>query len=349
MINESNMVYAPVIITTLCRYNHFVRCIESLKNNTWAKYTDIYIGLDYPKKQSHWEGYEKICKYLDGEFYEFKSFNVIKRMNNYGSLRNMKELREHVFENFDRVIRTDDDAEFSPNFLEYMDKCLMYYEYSEDIIGVTGYSYPIDWIVDRNANVFEENFIFPMWGTGLWREKYRKFEKDLQNGYLRHKFPNYLRSMETHKLIDSKFVDYVNGALCWLDNSLIDSVTDVSLGIYLTLEKKRIVMPTISKVRNHGFDGTGEYCEKIAREEVYLENIHAGNYNYSKQSIDKEKNFDLVPDSKDNTEINKMLMNNFDIRSKQEMNKVKLKIFFYKVFGKVIYKKIWSIKNKTKK
>lgn len=53
------MKYAPVIIPVLCRYKHFTKCIESLKNNGWAKYTDIYIGLDYPAKDSHVKGYKK--------------------------------------------------------------------------------------------------------------------------------------------------------------------------------------------------------------------------------------------------------------------------------------------------
>ena len=38
----------PIIIPTLCRYEHFARCIESLKENKYAQYTDIYIGIDYP-------------------------------------------------------------------------------------------------------------------------------------------------------------------------------------------------------------------------------------------------------------------------------------------------------------
>ena len=57
---EKNMIYAPVLIPTLCRDEHFIRCIESLKRNAWAKYTDIYIALDFPCKESHWDGYNKI-------------------------------------------------------------------------------------------------------------------------------------------------------------------------------------------------------------------------------------------------------------------------------------------------
>ena len=54
------MKYAPILIPTMCRYNHFFRLIESLKVNTWAKYTDIYIGLDYPPSSKYEEGYKQI-------------------------------------------------------------------------------------------------------------------------------------------------------------------------------------------------------------------------------------------------------------------------------------------------
>ena len=51
------ITFAPVIIPTLCRFEHFNRCIESLSKCTWAEYTEVYIGLDYPAKESHWGGY----------------------------------------------------------------------------------------------------------------------------------------------------------------------------------------------------------------------------------------------------------------------------------------------------
>ena len=47
---------APVIIPTLCRYDHFKRLMESLNKCTWADKTDVYIGLDYPAKEEHRDG-----------------------------------------------------------------------------------------------------------------------------------------------------------------------------------------------------------------------------------------------------------------------------------------------------
>lgn len=62
-------------------------------------YTDVYVALDYPSKETHWEGYNKIREYLKGEFPEFASFNVIAREANYGSARNMRELRNDILKN----------------------------------------------------------------------------------------------------------------------------------------------------------------------------------------------------------------------------------------------------------
>lgn len=60
------MIYAPIYIPTLCRYEHFKQCIESLAQCDGASETEVYVALDYPAKESHLEGYEKIKTYLEG-------------------------------------------------------------------------------------------------------------------------------------------------------------------------------------------------------------------------------------------------------------------------------------------
>ena len=117
------MIYAPIIIPTLCRYDHLVRLMESLKKNTWAKYIDIYIGIDYPPSEQYVDGYQRICNYLESDFPEFACVKIIKRSNNLGSFYNCESIINEVLNKYDRFIRTDDDAEFSPNFSEYIDKC----------------------------------------------------------------------------------------------------------------------------------------------------------------------------------------------------------------------------------
>ena len=111
------MVYAPILIPTLCRDEHFIRCIESLKKNSWAKYTQIYVALDYPIKATQWSGYNKILDYLTGDFSEFAGMNVFKRTHNYGAHDNVVDARNKLLEEYDRFIYTDDDCEFTSHFL----------------------------------------------------------------------------------------------------------------------------------------------------------------------------------------------------------------------------------------
>ena len=110
MTKEEITTFAPVSIPTLCRFEHFKRCIESLSRCTWAEYTDVYVALDYPAKESHWEGYKKIKAYLDtcGNM-TFKSLNVVIREKNYGigSQGNMATLNKGIRQKYDRYIITD--------------------------------------------------------------------------------------------------------------------------------------------------------------------------------------------------------------------------------------------------
>lgn len=334
-------IYAPILIPTLCRDEHFVRCVESLKENTWAKYTDVYIALDYPVKEEHWNGYEKICEYLKGNFSEFASMNVIKRPYNYGSNKNMRELRNDIFKKYDRFIRADDDCEFSKNFLEYMDKCLDVYENDESVLGVTGYSYPLKWNVDEKYNAMKNSLIFPMWGTGFWKEKYITMQQDIEGGYIRN-FEGKLRYLK-RKMTNARYLNYINGKFDYRKESLTMVATDLACGCYMQLTNKFIITPVISKVRNWGFDGTGEFCQNIE-----LKN----KFNYRKQEIDKLNYFNPVVDEKSDFKLNKKIIDEFDYRTNKQIYiseiRFYLKNFLMKIWGKEKYLKNFNKRTKSK-
>ena len=167
------MKYAPIYIPTLCRDAHFIRGLESLKKNGWAKYTDVYIALDYPAKESHWEGYRKICGYLEnGDFSVFAGFFVYKREKNIGSLANIDSMRDELMEKYDRWIMAEDDIEFSPVFLEYMNKCLDLFENDPEVFAVNGYTYPVSFKISEGSNAVKQFATVSEWGIGYWKDKY---------------------------------------------------------------------------------------------------------------------------------------------------------------------------------
>lgn len=301
------MKYAPIYIITLCRDEHFKRCIESLKRNTWAQYTDVYIGLDYPPSDKYREGWERICKYLNEEdFTVFHSFTVIRRTENLGAVANSKDLYKLMKSKYDRYIYSEDDLEYAPTFLEYINKTMWKYEDDMDVIGVTGYCYPVNWEYSEGATCIKQNFNVSMWGTAFWIDL-----KEVANEYITQgKHYESLSKVMSQKLyrnmIDFSQREYFPKALKYYPGidpeRMMMRPTDGAMRLYTAIEGKYIIMPTVNKVRNHGFDGTGLYCQ--------MENPETGRF--VNQKIDDSSSYECVPNTLDNIRENRNRLNAYE-------------------------------------
>jgi hypothetical protein len=82
------------------------------------------------------------------------------------------------------IINQDEEVGLTKNFIEYIDKCLEKFEDDPDVIGVTGYSYPINWNISFNATCMKQDFNASMWGVGFWKKKRIICEQDIKSGKL---------------------------------------------------------------------------------------------------------------------------------------------------------------------
>lgn len=328
------MIYAPILIPTLCRYEHFIRLIESLKKNSWAEHTDLIIAIDYSPSPKYDYGRDKICSYLEtGNFNDFKSLKIIKRTKNYGAINNGDSLVQEVFEMYDRLVLLPDDIDVAPNFIEYMDKCLEYYESKEEIIAVCGYTYPVKWKVSEGASVLKIQTNCAVWGIGYWKNKYNSTLQDLSNGKVLKQYPYFLKHRLYNKMIDACFREYVEAACyrwCYGHQWLLN-MSDIGLRAYLSVMDKYAICPVISKVRNYGFDGSGEYCQK-------LDNGNVNTFDFTIQSLDADLHFELREDALNLQDENRNLLNAFDKRNKKQMQKSRKLLWLSENIG------IWSAK-----
>ena len=268
--NEEVMIYAPVMVTTFCRFEKYKKCIESLSRCTDADKTEIFIGVDYPAKEEHWDGYRKICDYLP-QISGFKEVHTFKRPENWGQGKNGKDLRNRIREKYDRYIMTEDDNEFSPNFLQYMNQCLEKYKDDLKVFSICGYSY-MEW-EDKTKN-YPYNALpihgYCAWGVGIWFYKADGYKvstissKDIINN---PKMVRYLFSVKKHKLIHYLMFRYKGNA------------ADIRRACFYSICDKYSIYPKISKVRNNGFDSESTNCAEIT--------------SYAKQVIDTETTFTL--------------------------------------------------------
>lgn len=266
--------FAPVLIITLNRFQHISKCVESLSNCIGADRTDLYIALDYPLNESHWEGYIQIKSFI-GTITGFKSVNVINREVNFGIHKNYFESLSFVFETHDRLIFSEDDNVFSTDFLCFMNKCLEKFEYRNDIFSVNGYNYPIN-IPDgysENVYLWQGN---SAWGQGYWRKKFLKI--DWSNEVVQTNVNFFLKDYINVFKFNAVANIYIPSLIHMQNLNIIHG--DIYICLYQFLNNMTSVFPVESRVRNIGNDGSGENCSELEEDIYSTQSIFIGSSDY---------------------------------------------------------------------
>ncbi|MBR1521898.1 MAG: hypothetical protein IJ635_11760 [Bacteroidaceae bacterium] len=264
------MRYYPVGIPTLCRYEHFYRCVESLKHCTHADKTELVIGIDYPTKEAHWDGHDKIVNYL-AHLEGFAKLTVFKHSRNLGAIGNYKFIENYMYSHYDAAIFSEDDNEFSPNFLDYMNKGLELYKDNQKVMAICGYMYLYH--INQPLQEAFPAYGYSAWGVGQWKCKKYIYEQMHEKDYLDCILLSWEKTLKLFKLRPTN----VNSLLTMkIYHQSYGDCFKVSEHI---LEQKVSIFPKSSKVRNWGHDGSGEHCT--------VEN------EFSMQVIDKNLRFDF--------------------------------------------------------
>lgn len=327
--------YAPVIIPTLCRFEQLKNCINSLQQNKYAAHTELFIGLDYPSKESQKAGYNKIKEYLSNGIEGFLQVHVFEHPQNIGWYQNYNELRKEVFRVFDCYIYTEDDNIFSPNFLEYMNKNLLKYKDDNTVLAISGYSFPVNWGVAQD-NILEINTYFSAWGYAIWRAKEEEMLKfiNMDNFDLMMHNNSYMHRLR--KSAPNQYCNFIKAMVQYTDMLIKDNnimAIDLSYGLYMIYTQKNMIFPTISKVRNMGHTAEGLNCKKLE----YNEDIFCShrNYDFSKQPLDCQKDYiasdDICPLEVENIYY---LLNQFFSITRKESLTCQFTHLLYRILGR---------------
>ncbi len=267
--------YAPVVIPTLNRFEHFKRCLESLEKCSGASLTEVYVGFDYPPSDAYLEGWLKLGEYLNHKEKSngFKNLYVFRRERNYGICKkgsNAGVTIAEVMKKYDRYIFTEDDNEFSPNFLEYMNWGLESFKDDDRIISICGYTeLKID-TIKNNVYAYPR---FNGWGKGVWVKKQAKLHKFYDQKVIYEE----LRNTPLKKAFQgaAEHPAHLLGMLAknqtWGD-TIVGSLPE---------NERYVILPTLSKVRNLGHDGSGQHGKGCTTQ----------NHKYLNQDIDLSEHF----------------------------------------------------------
>lgn len=245
--------YTPVIIPTLNRYEHFKRCLESIERCTGAEHTDVYVGLDYPPSEKYVEGWKKIDAFLTEKEKKngFKNLIVYRREHNCGVVgpaSNYALLIEKIKLVSDKYISSEDDNEFSPCFLEFMNQGLDFYKDDPSVMYVSAYTPPLF------SRLTEKNTFFgidtPAYGLGKWvcKDNAQKYSNEQIARDLRLSLKKTLKLYWTWPAIVSMAINMIKKN---------HQYGDIRFSMYNLIHHTYTLQPSVSLSRNWGCDGSG--------------------------------------------------------------------------------------------
>ena len=246
---------APIVFFAYNRPGHTRQTLEALSKNRLAGNSSIYIFIDGPKPNAGAETIANLeeVKKVVAEKQWCKEVQIIASETNKGLLRSIVNGVTKTINEFGKVIVLEDDVLVSPGFLEYMNDALDFYEHTDKVMHISGYSRP-----DLQAAAIKDPTYFfyhtSCWGWATWKKSWDKFNADPLAVKKALSAKGNIRKLNMDgtfeffwglkAIVDGRFQSW---------NTIWHSVVFLNNGLCLH--------PTQSLVSNIGHDGSGVNCE----------------------------------------------------------------------------------------
>jgi len=244
------MRYAPIVLFIYNRPWHTRQTIEALQNNELASESELIIFSDGPKKDEPSLAVQQVRNYIRG-VEGFKKVSIIERDTNLGLAKSIITGVTEVIEKHGKVIVLEDDMVSSRNFLEFMNRALIFYQDDKKIFSISGYARPIKIPKDYPHQVYL-GYRGSSWGWGTWLDRWKAIDwevKDLAH-FKKDRQAQELFNLGGDDLSDMLINSLENKKDVW---SIIHTYAQFKTGAFT-------LYPTVSKIENIGCDGSGVNC-----------------------------------------------------------------------------------------
>ncbi len=257
---------APIIVFCYNRQFHLEQLIESLKNNSLAESSSLFIFSDGYRKEDDREAVLEVRRYLS-TITGFKEIHIEERQLNMGLGNNVIEGVSYVLEKFDKVIVLEDDLLVSSDFLDFMNRALDFYTSDPRIYSISGFNFKFK----LPKNYKEQVYLLPRicsLGWGTWRDRWNSVNWNMEY------FPSFIEDVRQRKkfeiggenltliLLKQYLGYYKSWAIRWDYNRFLNNAY--------------CLYPANPKVINKGNDGSGTNDSVFIKQNTRLSNIRVG-------------------------------------------------------------------------
>lgn len=164
---------APVIIFVYCRRKLTQQLIESLEKNKYVNQTELYIFADIPLAPNKKALSQEVIDYI----HEYQKVSRFKRVyiqvasRHKGLACSVIDGVTSVIHKHGKAIVLEDDLMVSEDFLEFMQKALVYYQGNPKIWSVTGNTEKLP-SLSRYPHSVYMSYRGNSWGWGTWKDRW---------------------------------------------------------------------------------------------------------------------------------------------------------------------------------
>jgi len=248
-------MYAPIVLFAFNRLEPLKKCVASLLKNTEAAESDLIVFVDgaRPNKEGEAEKVKAVREYVK-TITGFKSlsyhFSDVNKKLGPSIIAGVTE----VINQYGRAIVIEDDLIVSKNMLAFVNKGLQQYEKVQEVFSISAYTN----IVKIPKGYPYAAYFCPRstsWGWATWKDRWDSVDWELKDW----------SSVEAK----SKAFNQWGGSDCFGMLKGWHEGRNQSWAIRFCynqfVQNAVSLFPTVSKIDNEGFDGSGTNCRQWSR------------------------------------------------------------------------------------
>jgi hypothetical protein len=256
------MTLSPICLFTYNRLEETKKTVNALISNHLASNSELYIfsdGYKNDKEKIKVENVRKYIKTING----FRKVTIFESSINKGLADSIIFGVSKVINKHNKVIVLEDDLITSPNFLDFMNQALCFYENNNKIFSISGYSMKINYLVKYFKKDYYFGYRASSWGWGTWSKDWNQIDWEIEN---------YNDFIKSKKLIN-KFKRGGGDLPKMLHNQMKGKIDSWAIRwcYNQSMKDQLTVFPRLSKVISIGFGDNATHTKKINRFKTELD------------------------------------------------------------------------------
>ena len=252
---------APVLFFAFKRPAETQAAIQALQAKNLAPETDLYIFVDAPRRADEVQKVEQVHEILNGVS-GFRTINRDYAKDNIGCADSIIRGVSLVLEKYPSAIIVEDDLVTSPNFLDFMNQCLVKYVDNRRIYSVAGYTLPFERPVNYATDAYSIQRHSP-WGWATWRDRWESIDWDMKD------YPAFAEDQQQQRAFKQGGSDLVGMLRDQMEGR--SDAWDIRFCYNRFKGNGLSVYPTQSKVQNIGFGEDATHTDIFNRYKTVLD------------------------------------------------------------------------------